>query len=612
MILAVSFSLPMLFVLLVMATAIFLLMREVASPEIVAMGALCVLTLAGIFYTGDPSLVTSQALSVFSNPAPLTVGAMFILSHALQKTGAISVIGHFLSRHSGSSLRSTLFVTGALVAVSSAFVNNTPIVAIFMPVLLGLARSRNIPASKLLIPLSYASIMGGCCTMIGTSTNLIVGGVMREYQIPALGMFDLAAIGLPLTLIGLAYLTLISPWLIPNRQNITALLSEDQRRHHFCHVLVKPGSPLIGQPITKSALMQRQSEFRLLEVRRNGARLMQPLPETKIRSFDRLLISVTEKNMEKVDDSHLTLNDATRDEFGIENLSTIEGSIFEGVVAPHSHLIDQTVRGINFRQTYGMLVLALHRKGQNVAEGFENHPLQFGDTLLMLGPRHFYDELRAQGDFMFLEDQKTPKTDSKKSIWAVLAIASVVALATVTTIPIVTCAIMACVFVAVMGCVKPEEAYHSIDWSILFLIYGMLGVGKAMEETQTAAWLARSIIDSAQVLVSPEMLPYVSLAICYFITSMLTEMLSNNATAVVMAPVSINLALGLGVDPTPFAVATMLAASAAFITPIGYQTNTMVYGAGGYRFGDFVKVGIPLNLLFWITATLLIPQIWPF
>jgi di/tricarboxylate transporter len=545
MLLAVAFSAQMFFVLLVVAVCIILLVREIFSPEIIAMGALCVLMLSGI-------LTTPEALSIFSNPAPLTVGAMFILSHALQKTGSISLIGRFLSKHSGKSLQMMLLTTGALVAVSSAFVNNTPIVAIFLPVLLGLARTRNIPASKLLIPLSFASIMGGCCTLIGTSTNLIVSGVMRDYQIETLGMFDLAAIGIPLTIIGLAYLTLVSPWLIPDRQNITALLSEDQRKHHFCHVLVKPGSPLIGKPITESELLKRRSEFRLLEVRRAGARLMKPLPDTDIRAYDRLMISVTEKNMEPTDDpDETTLSGEVKEAYGLEVLSIIGGSIFEGVVSPHSHLIGQTIKGINFRQTYGMLVLALHRKGENVAGGFENYPLKFGDTLLMLGPKHFYDELRHQGDFMFLEDQQTPQADQKKAIWAVLAITSVVALATVTSIPIVTCALMACVFVALMGCVKPEEAYHSIDWSILFLIYGMLGVGKAMEETQTAAWLAESIIGAAQALVTPEILPYVALALCYLLTSILTEMLSNNATAVVMAPVAINLALNLDVNPTP-------------------------------------------------------------
>lgn len=606
MFLAVAFSAQMFFVLLVVTICIILLVREIFSPEIVAMGALCVLMLSGI-------LTTPEALTVFSNPAPLTVGAMFILSHALQKTGSISIIGKFLSRHSGKSLQMILLTTGALVAVSSAFVNNTPIVAIFLPVLLGLARTRNIPASKLLIPLSYASIMGGCCTLIGTSTNLIVSGVMRDYQIPSLGMFDLAAVGVPLAIIGLLYLTLISPWLIPDRQNITALLTEDERKHHFCHVLVQPGSPLIGKPITESGLLKRKSEFRLLEVRRAGARLMKPLPDTDIRAYDRLMISVTEKNMRPSGyEDEVTLSQTVKEEFGFEVLSTIEGSIFEGVISPHSHLIGQTVKGIRFRQTYGMLVLALHRKGENISEGYENLPLKFGDTLLMLGPKHFYEELRRQGDFMFLEDQQTPQADQKKAVWAVLAISSVVALATLTTIPIVTCAIMACVFVALMGCLKPEEAYHTIDWSILFLIYGMLGVGKAMEETQTAAWLAESIIGLAQVMVSPEILPYVALSLCYLLTSILTETLSNNATAVVMAPVAINLALNLDVDPTPFAVATMLAASAAFITPIGYQTNTMVYGAGGYRFTDFIKVGVPLSLLFWITASFLIPRIWPF
>ncbi|MEO0453415.1 MAG: SLC13 family permease [Verrucomicrobiota bacterium] len=606
MILAIAFTPAMGMMLVLVAICIFLLIREVVSPEMVAMGALCALMVSGI-------LEVPEALSVFSNPAPLTVGAMFILSHALQKTGVIGIIGHFLSRHAGSSLRSVLFVTASIVAVSSAFVNNTPIVAIFMPVLLGLARSREIPASKLLIPLSYASIMGGCCTLIGTSTNLIVSGVMNDYGLEPMGMFDLAAIGLPLLIIGVVYLTIVSPWLIPERQNITAMLNQNERSHYFCHTLVRPDSPLVGKVLTETELFQRSTEFKVIEVRRGGSRLMRSLADITIEPFDRIMISVTSKNLLTTEASKSpTLPNTITNQFGIENLSTIEGSIFEGVVSPHSHLINQTIKGINFRQTYGMLVLALHRKGANVSSGFENSPLQFGDTLLMLGPKQFYDDLRHQGDFMFLEDQKTPQADQKKSIWAILGISCAVALATFTSVPIVASAIMACVFVALMKCLKPEEAYHTIDWSILFLIYGMLSVGKAMEETQTAAWLAESMINIVQLMVEPEILPFVALALCYLLTNLLTEVLSNNATAVVMAPVSLNCAINLGVDPMPFAVATMLAASAAFITPIGYQTNTMVYGAGGYRFTDYVKVGIPLSIIFWITATLLIPRIWPF
>ncbi|MGF1678231.1 MAG: SLC13 family permease [Candidatus Methylacidiphilales bacterium] len=601
-----NFDWQIVFMLLLVAAFLVTLMREWVRPDVASMTALCLLLIFGV-------LKTEEAFGVFSNTAPITVAGMFVLSYALQRTGVVEKMGRLIGRSLPSSLRPVILGVCSLAALCSAFINNTPVVAIFMPLLLGLARDKNLPASRLLLPLSFASIMGGCCTVIGTSTNILVNGVAVQYGLQPIAMFELAWLGVPFLIAGLVYLAIFAPILIPNRNTLTSTLGEDERKTFLCQVLVKEGSPLIGQKLVDTALAKKKSDFRIIEVRRQGTRLLQPINEIVVRPFDRIMISSSMRQMVQLPTIEgLTLDSATTGELGIENLSTIEGGIVEGLVGPHSKLLGRTIRQINFRQTYGMLILAVHRHGKNLDTNFQDTPLHFGDTILMLGPLSTFEQLREEGDFLLLEERHHIQFRPEKAPIAVAAIVAVVVVATLNIMPIVAATTIACVGLLLSRVLEPDEAYRSIDWQIIFLIYGSLAVGLAMENTGTALWISHGLIDGAQMLCPPELMPFVALAIIYFLTSALTEVLSNNAAAVILAPIAINLSQQLGVDPRPFIIAVMFGASASFVTPIGYQTNTMVYGAGGYRFNDFVRIGLPLNLLFWVGSTLLIPRIWPF
>lgn len=596
---------PMIIVLAILGLVMLAFIFELASPDLIAMGAFCTLFVTGVTPVGD-------LLNVFTNPAPITIACMFIVTAALQKSGAIDDITHLLSRHLPAPLRIILLILTLFVGVCSAFVNNTPIVALFLPVLLALARERGFAASKLLIPLSYASIMGGCCTLIGTSTNIIVNGIAVEMGYPAIAFFELAWIGLPFLVIGVIYLSTISPWLLPERQSLTAILSPEDRRQHLCQVLVSADSILIGQMLTESPLVTRAKDYRVLQVRRDGRTLLAPMDQIKIRKFDRFLISASETHMVKGPQGALQLEPEVQDELGLQSLSTIQGSIIEGVISPHSSLLGKSIRDINFRQKYGMLVLALHRHGQNLAKNFLDEKLEFGDTLLILGATSTFAELQESGDFMLLEDELPQNFRRPKAKWAWLAIAGVVFLAAANVLPIVAAGLLAVLFVLATKCLDSEEAYKSVDWQIIFLIYGMLGIGQAMQNTGTAELIANQAVGLVQGIVPEVWLAFAVLSLTYLLTNLLTEMMSNNATAVVMAPIAISLALALGVDPRPFIIAVTIASSAAFLTPIGYQTNTMVYGVGGYKFTDYLRAGLPLSLIFWLTASLLIPTIWTF
>ena len=591
--------------------------REWASPDVLALSILCLVVALGLV---SPTEMTH----VFRNEAPLTIAALFIIGGALEKSGAVDMIGALLQRRLSGKVRWAILSFCLVAGFFSAWMNNTAIVAILLPVTLGFARTKNIPASKLLIPLSYASIMGGCCTLIGTSTNLLVNGALKDLGGPQMTMFTLAPVGVPLALVCFAYLTIFGPKLLPDRSSISGSLEITQRSTPLYHLLVERNSSLIGSRLLESDLGRRESGIHVLEVRRNGARLMIPLSEITIERNDRFLIALHRRSGRHEKPEEL---------FGrlaLDPLSTVDGLVSELVVRDESSLIGQTLARSDFRQRYNCVVLAVHRNGVNITKQIAGLPLEIGDTLLVITPRNNLESLRETRDFLMTDSpEHTPEEEKRLHrplhmvlAWAVLF--GVVLTATLTdvlgrlypetisAIPIHYAALVGVLFLLWSKVMTPRQAYASIDWPVLLMLYGLLGLGMAMQNSGTAVWLAKQLVQTAEHVIAGPNLPIVMLWLIFLLTLLLTEVLSNNATAVMMIPIVVKLAAELQVSPMPYIIGVTLAASCAFALPMGYQTHMMVYGPGGYRFSDFLRIGAPLNLICWVTGCLLIPVIWPF
>ncbi|PAW68367.1 MAG: hypothetical protein B9S38_11310 [Verrucomicrobiia bacterium Tous-C4TDCM] len=605
--------------LAVIALTLIAFIREWAAPDVIALTVLCGVVALGLI---DPSKMTE----VFKNEAPLAIAALFVIGGALEASGAVDHIGRVLRDRLPSNTRWAILGFSVLTCFFSAWMNNTAIVAILLPVALGFARSKEIAPSRLLMPLSYCSILGGVCTLIGTSTNLLVNGTLKDLKMEPMTMFQLAPVGIPLAIAGIIYLTVFGPKLIPSRTTISGSLEIKDRSTPLYHVLIGENSPLIGKPLKDTPLFDRGRHVHIMEVRRKGAREMHALNTLSIEKYDRFLVALHGRRAKAGRAEDLCT------EIGASLLSTVDGVVTELVIRDESSLAGQTLAAADFRQHYNSVVIAVHRNGVNISHQIAEIPLEIGDTLLVITALNNLESLEATRDFILTdspEDSPAPPENKKPRhhawvSWAVLI--GVVLVATLTdvlggkggvlpwlpVIPIHYSAMVGALVLLWSKIVTPREAYASIDWQVLLMLYGLLGLGMAMQSTGTAKWLAEGMVAMAQGFVPPEMLPLVLLWMVFLLTVLLTEVLSNNATAVMMVPIVVTLAHSLGVSHWPFVMGVTVAASTAFALPMGYQTHMMVYGPGGFKFSDFLRVGIPLNIICWIISCLLIPLIWPF
>ncbi len=605
--------------LAIIAVTLVAFIREWGAPDVIALSVLCLVIALGLV---DKETVLAK---VFGNHAPITIAALFIIGGALEKSGAVDQIGRMLRDRLSGNLRSAIFAFAAITAFFSAWMNNTAIVAIMLPVTLGFARSKNIAASRLLMPLSYASILGGCSTLIGTSTNIIANGKLADMGAKQMTMFELAPVGIPLCIIGIIYLAVFGPRLIPARSSVSGVLEMGSRMTPLYHILIGQNSSLIGQKLSETPLADRELGVHVMEIRRKGTRLMLPLSQVVIEKNDRFMIAI-----------HSRKNKAAQAEtffesIGAQLLSTVDGIVSELVVRDESSLLGKTLARADFRQKYNCIVLALHRKGVNVTDRLAALPLEDGDTLLVITALNNLDALEATRDFVLtdspddLPEEIHPKAQHPhiKLSWVVLI--GVVLVATLTDvlhnsvgikwipeIEIHYAAAVGALVLLWMKVITPREAYASVDWQVLLMLYGLLGLGLAMEHTGTARWLADGMVGGFERFIPKEHLPLVLLWLVFALTVCITEVLSNNATVAMLIPIALNLGTKLEVDSRPFIIAVTIAASTAFALPMGYQTHMMVYGPGGYRFSDFLKVGIPLNIICWVVSCLIIPLVWPF
>ena len=588
--------------LLVVMLAAFVWER--VPTELTAMSAFALLLVLGL-------LPSKEAMEVFSNTGPLAVGAMFILSAALEKCGAIDRVAAALVRLPAMQLWMVMPILLLGVGLISAFINNTPVVVVFLPVVLSLARRMRVSPSKLLIPLSYGAIFGGTCTLVGTSTNIIVSSIAGAAGYEPFSMFELAVVGIPIFLAGILYLSLFGNKLLPDRATISSILTEEERREYIVEAYVKDDSDLVGKSLADTRLGS-VSSVRILEVLRHGVRIQDASGGFQLESGDRLLLALSPRAVSHAQEEQgLEIRDSLGEGLGQISLST--GIIVEAVLGPDSSLVGKALGDINFRQQYRLAPMAIHRRGKNLMRDFDRIELEYGDTLLLLGTTEAVDQLRSHPDLLILDRPPVVLASRRKRIPLILAtIAGVVGVATLGIMPIAPAAMIGCVFLLLTRCLSTREAYDSIHWPIMFLIFAMLGVGAAMEATGTTSWLATKLVHVCGTFVTEQWRAIALLAGIYLITTTLTEVLSNNAAAVLLSTLAIGVAQSLGLDPRPFLIAIAVAASASFATPIGYQTNTYVYGVGGYRFSDFARIGIPLNILAFIVSMIVIPLVWEF
>jgi len=580
---------------------------EVLPIEVTAMGAIGILLLFDV-------LSWQEAISGFSNPAVITIGAIFIMSRALVKTGFLEVFADFLAKKGGNQKWLTIFIFLLTVSIISGFINNTAAVAIFIPLAIDLCQRFRISPTKILLPLSYAAIFGGTLTLIGTSTNLIVSSVMEDYNMTSFSMFEFSKLGFIFLVLGTLYNLIISKWFMPSRSIISSLTRKYHMGSFLTEFKISKDSPLVGTSYGEMEIAEKYN-LQVYKIIRDSKNIRFNLHNTIILEGDIFLVQINVKEMLKFKDDMkvLLLSDVKMNQAELTGQNHV---IVEGIVSQQSALIGKTLQEFDFRSRFGSFVLAIKRQRELLRTKIARIRLKFSDTLLIMVPKERLDILRTSNDIIVLEELDIHLRYERYWWFSILVIPVVMLLATFGVIPIVKGAVLGAILLLVLRSLSIQDAYESISWSVIFLIASLIPLGIAIHNTN----LDKNIGDLIYVLGTliggvENVNPIIILTVLYGATFILSAFVSNAAVAVMLTPIGIMLASLIGdngIDPRPFLVAICFGASCSFMTPMGYQTNMMVYGPGQYRLKDFFQMGIPLTIIFWFAAVYWIPKFWPF
>ncbi len=574
--------------ILVVMFVLFVLERT--PVEVTAIGGAAVMLILGI-------LPVKDATSVLSNSAPWTIALMFLVMGGMVRTGAVELVITTAGRYVGDRPKTTIIVLFLFIAVASAFMNNTPLVAVMIPVVMQMAIQMNVAPSKLLIPLSYMTVLGGMITLIGTSTNILVDGVAKDAGLAHFSLFEIAPLGIAVTIAGGLYLLAFGDRLLPVRQSMGVLLSDKRKMKYFTEVAVPEDSQLIGQSVMDVDVFKPDG-VRVIDVLRGDASLRRDLASVMLQAGDRVML--------RTEMTELLGMQARKDVHLVDKLSSVKTETVEVLIGPGCRMEGRSLGELRLRRRYGVYVLAAHRRNQNIGRQLDDLIVRVGDTLLLEGNIEDIQRLAADMDLVDISRPSVKAFRKAKAPIAIAGLVMIVVLSALDVAPILALALLAVALILITRCVDSDEAFSFVDGRLLAMIFAMLAVGEGLDHSGAVGMIVSGVAPWLTTLS-----PFWLILAVYFIGLVLTEFLSNNAVAVIYTPVAIELAQTLGYDPRPFVVAVMFSATLAFATPVGYQTNMMVYGPGGYKFSDFTRVGLPLNIIVMLVACALIPVIWP-
>ena len=586
-------------VLIIISAAMVLFLTEKFSIDTVSIMVMVSFMVTGI-------LDFEEGVAGFSNPATITVCAMFVISAAVFKTGSLNSINLIFLRMSRKNEFVFLLTLMVSSGVLSAFINDTAVVALLMPTILKISKDTQIPPSKLLMPLSFGSLMGGVCTLLGTSTNILVSGIAESNGLKAFGIFEMSGMGIIFLLSGIAYMMTIGRWLVPTRQPSRDLSETFDLGDYITEIFVTNKFEDIGTSINTSKFFNDYN-VEAIQIIRDSGEVINAYKYTVIRINDTIRVSCDKETLTRIRNVpgiELKIDLKLKD----EDFKSQGYKLYEMVVPPNSNLINNTVKSLDFRSTYpGLTVLAIRHRNDILNKKLKHTKISAGDVLLVRGDEEVVGQIRGGDNLLIISEANTPRIHWRKIALTMLIVIAVVTISALNILPIPISATCGVVLLIMLRCISTEEAYRSIDWKVLFMLAGILSMGTALEKTGAANLLANMLVENLE-----NFGPKFILSLVFAITFMTTNVMSNNATAALLAPIAISIAQAMEVSDRPFLMAVTFGASLSFMTPMGYQTNTMIYTPGNYKFTDYLLVGSPLNLLYWIIATMCIPMFFPF